>query len=150
LLANLAPALRLHLEGILAGLGQGLGLFRKPGAALQALAWSLLVWGLGALTNIVLLKALGIDVPAWGSWLVLVAVYAANFLPTAPAQIGVFEYACILALSVVSVEREAALAFGLLLHLLVYSPPLILGPICMVLEGLDWRVLMVEQNRGTS
>jgi uncharacterized membrane protein YbhN (UPF0104 family) len=97
---------------------------------------------------------LGIQAPAWSSWLVLATGYVANFLPTAPAQIGIFEYACVLALSVAGVEREAALAFGLLLHLLVYGPPLILGPLSMALEGLDWAELrrkrVLEQDGGTN
>lgn len=77
---------------------------------------------------------LGLGLFSRPAWLVLVTGYAANFLPTLPAQVGVFEYACIL-------------AFGLLLHLLVYAPPTVLGSLSMAVEGLSWTGL--KQAQGT-
>jgi uncharacterized protein (TIRG00374 family) len=124
-----------------AGLGLGLGVFRQPGRALAALALSGAVWSLAALTNVVTLAALGITAPGWSAWLVLVTGYVANFLPTLPAQVGVFEYACVLALAAAGVGPEPALAFGLVLHVLVYAPPAVLGPVSMAIEGLGWRGL---------
>jgi phosphatidylinositol alpha-mannosyltransferase len=87
---------------------------------------------------VVTLAALDIGAPSWSIWLVLVTGYAATFLPTVPAQIGVFEYACTLALTTAGVAPAPALAFGLILHLLVHGPPAILGPVSMALEGLSW------------
>jgi uncharacterized protein (TIRG00374 family) len=128
-------------RNLLGSFGLGLGLIREPGAALLALAWSALVWGLGALTNVVALAALDIQAPGWSTWLVLVTGYVANFLPAVPAQVGIFEYACILALTAAGVSHEPALAFGLVLHLLVYGPPAVLGPVSTAIEGLSWNRL---------
>jgi uncharacterized membrane protein YbhN (UPF0104 family) len=134
----LPPALQARAESLLADLSLGLGLFRQPATALLALTWSAIIWGVAATTNVVTLAALDIGAPSWSIWLVLVTGYAATFLPTVPAQIGVFEYACTLALTTAGVAPAPALAFGLILHLLVHGPPAILGPVSMALEGLSW------------
>jgi len=126
---------------MLSGLAMGLSLFRNPATACLALALSVGVWSLAALTNVVTLAALDIQAPGWSTWLVLVTGYVATFLPTVPAQVGVFEYACVLALTAAGVDAEPALAFGLILHLLVFLPPAVLGPISMGYEGLSWNRL---------
>jgi uncharacterized protein (TIRG00374 family) len=141
LIRRLPTGAQATAESWLARFGLGLGLLQEPGDALLALAWSAVVWGLAALTNVVALAALGISAPGWSTWLVLVTGYVANFLPSVPAQVGVFEYACILALTAASVSQEPALAFGIVLHLLVYGPPAVLGPASMIIEGLGWNRL---------
>lgn len=128
----------------------GLSVVRRPAVAAQALAWSAVVWVIAALTNAVTLAALGISVPAWALWLVLIAADLLTFLPTAPAQVGVFEYACLLALAAAGIGREAALAFALTLHVLVYLPPGLLGPVCTVVEGWHWSGLKSSRRIAVS
>ncbi len=147
LIGWLPAHMQTRIEILLAGFGLGLGLFRQPPIVLLALACSALVWGLAALTNVATLAALGISAPGWGVWLVLVTGYVANFLPTVPAQVGVFEYTHMLALMAAGVGQESALAFGLVLHLLVYGPPAVLGPMSMIWEGLSWSRLKEMQHK---
>jgi uncharacterized protein (TIRG00374 family) len=139
---------RASIHRMLASLAMGLDLFKHPANALLALTWSAAVWGLAALTNLLLMAALDIDAPGWSTWLVLVTGYIANFLPTVPAQVGVFEYASVLALTVVGIAPEPALAFALLLHLLVYAPPAVLGPVSMAIEGASWAKLRAAGNKS--
>jgi len=139
---------RTRIHRMLASLAIGLDLFKHPANILLALTWSAAVWGLAALTNLALMAALDIDAPGWSIWLVLVAGYIANFLPTVPAQVGVFEYASVLALAVAGIGPEPALAFALLLHLLVYAPPAVLGPASMVIEGTSWSKLRTAGNKS--
>jgi uncharacterized protein (TIRG00374 family) len=143
---GLSEDTRARIHRMLVSLAIGLELFKQPVYALLALAWSAVVWGLAALTNVLLLVALGIDAPGWSTWLVLVVGYIANFLPTVPAQVGVFEYASVVALTVVDVNPEPALAFALLLHLVVYAPPAVLGPVSMAIEGASWAKLRAARN----
>ncbi len=142
----LRPNWQSRVDGALANFREGLGILRLPSIALGALALSIVVWCLAGLTNYITLAVLGIHANFWSVPLVLVASYVANFLPTVPAQVGVFEYACILALGFVGIEQEQALAFGLILHLLVYGPPLVLGPLAMAIEGLSWTTLWRARN----
>lgn len=147
-LRPLPPSARTWVLRVTSGFGLGLGLFRYPDRFATALAWTAAIWGMAALTNVVTMAALNIEAPGWSTWLVLVTGYGANFLPTVPAQIGVFEYACVLALSAVGVNAALALAFGMVLHLLVYIPPLVLGPISMATEGLTWTRLKETKHEN--
>jgi uncharacterized protein (TIRG00374 family) len=133
-------------ERLVTAFVQGMGLFRVPADAALALGLSAVVWALSALTNVVTLEALGIEAPGWTAWLVVVTGYAATFLPTVPAQLGVFEYSAVLSLTAGGVAPELALAFALVLHLLVQLPPATLGPLSMLAEGLDWGRLGAAQQ----
>lgn len=139
--SRLPAGVQERADRLLGGLGLGLGLLGRRADTILALTWTAGVWGLAVATNVLTLAALGIPAPVWSAWLVLIAVYVATFLPTVPAQIGVFEYACILALETASVGPEQALAFGLALHFLVYAPVVTLGPVSMAMEGLNWEGL---------
>lgn len=119
----------------------GTGVLRSRRSAVWGLALTALIWCAAALTNCVTLASLQLRVPFWGYWLVLVTGYVASFLPAVPAQVGIFEYACVLAATASGLAPEPALAFGILLHVLVYAPPALLGPIAAASEGLEWRRL---------
>jgi uncharacterized protein (TIRG00374 family) len=142
----LPAGLRSAAASALSNLTEAFRLLGQRSVALQALLWTLLVWGLGALTNAVVLAALHIQAPVWSIFLVLTVGYAASFLPTAPAQIGVFEYACVLSLTAAGLRPEEALAFGLVLHVLVLAPAALLGPIAMAFEGLGWSQLRASRH----
>lgn len=131
----------------------GLDLLHAPADAGLALLLSAAVWALAVLTNMLTMRALGIDAPTWTAWLVVVTGYAATFLPTVPAQMGVFEYAAMLSLQAGGVAPEPALAFALVLHLMVQGPPAVLGAASMAIEGIGWQGLWatrgsVERNRA--
>jgi uncharacterized membrane protein YbhN (UPF0104 family) len=135
------------LRRLLEAFALGIGLLRSPTDAALALGLSALIWLLSGLTNVVALRAFQIEAPAWAPWLVVVTVYVATFLPTVPAQLGVFEYGAVLALSAAVVAPEPALAFALVLHLLVQLPPAVLGPLSMLAEGLTWDRLAATRRR---
>jgi uncharacterized protein (TIRG00374 family) len=138
-LARWLPALDSpNIRQVISDLNSGLGLLRSRRDTALALLASVVVWGLAVLTNVTAMAGLGIEGPAWSPWLVMVAGYVANFLPTVPGQVGVFEYAVVLSLTAADVGPAPALAVGLVLHLLIYGPPAVLGPISMALEGLSW------------
>jgi hypothetical protein len=48
-------------------------------------------------------------------------------VPSLPGRVGVFEGLCIVTLALYGVEREAAFAVGLVLHMVVFVPPILLG-----------------------
>ena len=146
LIRRFPASLGRRLEPLVDALTLGMGLLRRPADAILALGLSALVWALSALTNVVVLQALDIQAPGWVAWLVVATGYAATFLPTVPAQVGVFEYAAVLSLEAGGVAPEPALAFALILHLLVQAPPAILGPLSMLAEGLDWGRLRAARQ----
>ena len=105
----------------------------------QLLAWSLLIWVTGALTNYLLFPALGLDLPPAAALLLLVVLQVSVTLPPSPGNIGIFEGICIFTLAVFGVDRTTGLSYGLLLHAVVFLPTVILGIISLWRLGLWGR-----------
>ncbi len=111
-----------------------LEVLRSPRLGALLIGWSVVLWGLGLLVNQVIMLALGLDLPLTASLLLLVALAVGVMLPSAPANLGVFHFICILTLDLFGVPREAALSYAILLHLVVFLPPVLLG-----LGGFWWE-----------
>jgi uncharacterized membrane protein YbhN (UPF0104 family) len=105
-------------------------------ALLWVSLWSAVIWASALLTNHWTLLALDIHLPLAASLLVLIAVQIGISVPAAPGRVGVFEYACILALSVYGVDQTAALGYGLVLHGVAQLPLLVFGLASLRIQGL--------------
>ena len=115
--------LRHSAERLLDGL-EGL---RRPRVWFWAVIWSVAVWGIGALTNHTVLLAFGLSLPFTASLMLLAVLQMGVAVPSLPGRVGVFEGLCIVTLALYGVEREAAFAVGLVLHVVVFVPPILLG-----------------------
>lgn len=115
-------------------LANGLEAIRRPDVSVQALVWTGLTWGLGALANLAVLVAFGVP-SAVAALFLLVALMVAGKVPT-PGQVGVFEGACVVSLeSFFDVPFDQALAVGLVLHLVVMGPALIAAALLALWPG---------------
>jgi len=79
------------------------------------------------LTNLLVFKALGINLALWPSLLVFMAIQVGNIPPSVPGKLGIFEYAVILALSAFPLSREQAFSYAIVLHAVAYVPKILLG-----------------------
>ena len=105
-------------------LANGLEAIRQHRVSMQALLWTGLNWGLGALANLAVLAAFGIP-SAVAALFLLVALMVGGTVPT-PGRLGIFEGICVLSLeSFFDVPFDQALAVGLVLHVVVMGPPLV-------------------------
>ncbi|HVP22029.1 MAG TPA: lysylphosphatidylglycerol synthase transmembrane domain-containing protein [Anaerolineaceae bacterium] len=111
---------------------------RNPRQLAGIMVWSLLVWVLGFGTNLLTFWALGLSVSTLAAVFLLVVLQVGVAVPSSPGRIGVFHYLTILALSVFSIPREAALGCGIVLHLVVYVPLFLLGAFFIWSEKLSW------------
>jgi len=111
---------------------------------LTVLAWSLIVWGVGVLTNYVTFVAMGLNVqtPIVAALFLIVVLYLGAVLPSSPGRVGVFHYLAVLSLALFGVDKEPALAYGVVLHLVVYVPISLLGAYYL------WRESQVRGTRG--
>jgi hypothetical protein len=89
--------------------------------------WSAVIWATALLNNQLTLLALQIHLPLIASLLLLVSLQAGISIPSVPGSIGVFEYICVLVLSVFEVEQASALSFAIVLHMLVFIPVTLFG-----------------------
>jgi uncharacterized membrane protein YbhN (UPF0104 family) len=93
---------------------------------------SVAIWAAALTPPLLLLRALHVDVPWTAAVVLLLVLQLGTAPPSTPGKVGVFEYLCILGLAPFGVERDEAVAFGLLLHAVAYVPPLVLGSALIV------------------
>jgi len=127
--ARLAPRLRDAL--------QTLEVMQDRRALRNMTLWSLFIWGMAVLPNWALLRALHLS----GGWLAamttLVFLQAVVSLPGVPGRVGVFQYACILALGLFGVGEVPAFTYGVLLQAVAVLPVILGGVVS--LKGAHWR-----------
>jgi phosphatidyl-myo-inositol alpha-mannosyltransferase len=138
-----------RLQALLAGLRRsarrlrdGLSVFRQPRQAARATVAQLGAWALQWISCWLLLTALGLSVPdppaaAAG---VLFAVNVTAVMPATPANVGVFQAACVAVLAgAYHVSTPDAIAYGIVLQAIEVAAALIMGLPALLNEGLSWR-----------
>lgn len=121
----------------------GLAAFRTPAAAAHATAAQLTAWTLQLGTCYALMLALHLTGRAnlAAAATVLVAVNLTAILPVTPSNVGIFQAACIAALTPFGVTASHALAYGILLQGIEVFCALVLGAPALVQEGVFKTVL---------
>ncbi|HEX4437848.1 MAG TPA: lysylphosphatidylglycerol synthase domain-containing protein [Solirubrobacteraceae bacterium] len=123
-------------------LREGLSVFRRPRAAAQATVAQLGAWALQWLSCWLLLMALGLDrqAGAGAAAAVLFAVNVTAVIPATPANVGVFQAACVAVLAgAYHVSTPEAIAYGIVLQAVEVATALIMGLPALLNEGLSWR-----------
>lgn len=131
---------RLHLPPSLGQALDALDVLRRRGVYAPLLLLSLIIWLLGALTNDLALRAMNLAVPWWTAVLLLAALQLGGKLPSSPGNIGVFHYIAVLVLTSLGVEQNAALAYAVALHAIVFIVPALVGAACL------WRLALPAAN----
>ncbi len=120
----------------------GLMVFRKPRQAGLATLLQLSAWALQWLSCWLLLMALGLDGKAGfgAAAAVLFAVNVTAVIPATPANVGVFQAACVAVLAgAYHVPTADALAYGIVLQAVEVATAVIMGTPALVNEGLSWK-----------
>ena len=107
---------------------------------------TIVAWATAGLTNHLAGLALNLDLPAAGSLVLLVALYAGISLPGVPGKIGVFQYICILVLGLFSLDQQTGLSYGILLQALVMLPVTLAGLGYVIWRGAS--LATIEQFKG--
>ena len=145
--AALSRSRRLHallaaLRRSLLRLRDGLRVFGQPRHAALATVAQLGAWALQWLSCWLLLMALGLDshAGAGAAAAVLFAVNVTAVVPATPANVGVFQAACVAVLAgAYHVSTPDAIAYGIVLQVVELTTALIMGMPALVNEGLSWR-----------
>jgi phosphatidylinositol alpha-mannosyltransferase len=142
-----ARASRLHeltvaLRQLQARVKDGLRIFAHPRRAALATFLQLGAWALQWMSCWLLLMALGLDSRAGvaGAAAVLFAVNVTAVVPATPANVGVFQAACVAVLvGAYHVSTPDAIAYGIVLQAVELATALIMGLPALLNEGLSWR-----------
>ncbi len=122
-----------HLEeGI-----ESLRTLRSRADLARLLFWTALIWATAVLNNALVLQALRLRLPWMAPIFVLVVLQIGISLPSTPGSIGIFEYGCVLALSLFSVSGADALSFGFVLHAVVFLPVVVFGFLAFLYLGVN-------------
>lgn len=105
----------------------GLAVMRSWSAVVPIALTSVLVWAAATLGIYYCFDALGMEQPLIAAVLVLVLSMLGSMIPSAPANVGTRQYACILALAIYGAPKSEALAFSALQHATDFFPITILG-----------------------
>src|SRR3989338_9711616 len=119
-------------EGILPkfffkNLQRGIQSLRSSKLTALSLLVSLAGWFFQGLMVYWIHVAFSIILPFWSVILILVSVHLAMAIPTTPAQIGVFEYACVLSYLALGIDENMGILLGFVFHFLQLIPNLLIG-----------------------
>ena len=109
-----------------------LTLVLTPRRAVQLLGFSLAGWALEGGLYAAVAWALHTGGAPLGPWFALATGTLATLLPSSPGYVGTFDYFAILGLTAYGATRTAAAAFALLVHVLLWLPPTLVGALCLV------------------
>lgn len=145
--SNSSRSTRIHelltsfTEGV-ASARSGLRIFRKPKLGSFAAFSQLSAWALQLVACYVLLVALGLDGLAGlgAATAVLLAVNVTALLPVVPANLGVFQAACVAVLTgAYGVSSADALGYGIVLQAVELVTAVVMGMPALLREGLSWK-----------
>ncbi|MCM1982393.1 lysylphosphatidylglycerol synthase transmembrane domain-containing protein [Lyngbya confervoides] len=137
----------------LAGLIQGLEIFKSPRLLLLALMQSFGIWGLIGLSFWAMLGAFQLPQPGLGGAYFILGIQAiAAIIPASPGHLGTFEAAMRFALDQCQVPTEAAIAYTLVMRLMMYGTLIGLGLIYAMKLGLSTTLISetVQADKGMS
>lgn len=105
------------------------------------LAWTIVSWLLGVAINVLVFAAMGLQLssPLVAATFLIVVLYLGAIVPASPGKVGVFHYLVVVSLALFAVDKTSALAYAVVLHLVVYGPIAVLGA---------WYVWRASQQRG--
>ncbi len=124
-----------RLERTVSELAHGLSGLRHRAVALEAFLWTATAWMLSALCAYLVSLAFHLHLPFACGVLVVVAVGLGMILPAAPAAVGVFEGAALIALKAYGISHSAALPYALVLHAVNFVPFVLVGAILVHHNG---------------
>jgi len=137
---------RRKLLDMLASFARGLDVLRSPVILTMVTFFSVVVWGVEAITYYLAIRAFGIPLTGsrlvWGSLFLLSVVNLGIMIPAAPGGVGPYQAAAILALAAFGVPEEVALSISLVTHFIQYTVVTGTGLLCLWREGISLSALV--------
>jgi uncharacterized protein (TIRG00374 family) len=140
-LMRFAPAVsRPKLEAMAASAVEGLSGLSSAGTVGLLLSSTVTLWlGVG-LVVYVGIQAFDLPLGYGPALFIVVATTFGFFVPSTPGSFGVYHAIVIAVLtSVFDIEKSSAVSFALIVHLIFYLPPMVIGPAFLWLERDLWR-----------
>jgi uncharacterized membrane protein YbhN (UPF0104 family) len=86
-----------------------------------------------------MIRAYGLDLPFFAAVVVVLIINLGVSLPNAPANVGSYQFFCVLGLSVFQIEKSTATGFSFFAFVMLTLPFIVLGFIALIRSGLSLR-----------
>jgi glycosyltransferase 2 family protein len=116
---------------------KSLSILKNRRSLFQLFFLSIVIWVIPIFTNHFALLALQIRLPLTASLLTMIVLQASVAIPSVPGRIGLFEYLCVLSLSIFGVSEAPAFTYGVLLHVIALLPSTLVGILFLWLLGTN-------------
>lgn len=114
---------------------EGLRLIFKKNSFFFALTYTILIWILEGSSAFLVFKSIGIDLSFYVAIFAVIIANIAGLVPASPGQLGIYEAAMVLALSLFGIPKEPALSSALIIHIVTYIVIFLFGLIFLWQEG---------------
>lgn len=147
-LGDRAARLKLALQQV-SHFGEGAGGMSTAGPLVAAIVISGLTWFFVAATYWILSRSLGLDLSSSGALLVAAFTTLGTAIPSAPAHIGTFEVAAVVAATSLGMPPEQALALALLAHAVTTLPFALAGAAAVTWMSISLGTVATEAAAAT-
>lgn len=147
ILARFPEQLGLLVNTQLGRLMEALNTTRQARASIGAGLWTVATWLLGGVANWLVMRAFGVASMPAAVFLLVTLMLGSSAVPI-PGRVGVFEGIAVVSLAQFDVEPGLALAIGLVLHLVVMGPPLVLAALLAGGHALGWLPVQVSADEA--
>lgn len=136
-----------RLGRLVLSLGRGVGEIGLSGNAAAAFFVTLLFFALQAFSFWFIMVAYHLDFSFWVGTAVFLIVYFGTSLPNAPANVGAYQFFCVLGLRLFGVDKTLATGFSIVVFILLTVPLIVLGFFAMAQSGLSIRSLREDLKK---
>ena len=140
------------LHSMFLNFAEGMHIFRSASEMAKSFLFSLITWGLVALSLAVLLNAFHLDYPWYAPLLMLSILGVFTSVTVTPGLVGQYHIPVVASLLMVlpSMDSDEAKAVAIVAHLVALIPPTTLGIYSMLREHLRITDLIPEQLTKTN
>jgi uncharacterized protein (TIRG00374 family) len=142
-----ATTIRLRLRRAVQHLGHGFGEIGLTWDTAVAFGASFLVFAFQALCFWFILRAYQIPLPLWAGAVVFLIIHFGTSLPNAPANVGAYQFFCVLGLQLFSVDKTLATGFSFVVFILVTVPFIGIGFVALAQSGLTMGALRDKMRK---
>lgn len=108
---------------------------KNPRQVIPAIILTIIIWSTMWLTNLLVIKSLGLALGGTAAGVVLILVYIGLFPALMPGNIGPFYFFARLALILFGISLNQAFTFAVILHAIVTIPPLLGGALALPMRS---------------
>lgn len=139
------------LKTLFLNFADGMHIFRSATQLARSILWSLITWGLVALSLAALFKAFHLDFPWFGPFLMLAILGVFTSVTVTPGLVGQYHVPVVASLLMIlpDMNVDEAKAVAIIAHLIALLPPVVLGVYCMVSQQLHFSDLIPERKKDT-